>query len=573
MIRKTTHQKIPATKELLLLCALACVDPDAGARIRALTQEDVDWAELLVAASDQGVAPLVCRRLEVWAGDILPALWREQFREEFERNTRRNLFLAAELCRVLAALEAAKVCATPYKGPVLAAQAYGDIALRQFADLDIIVPETQIRAAHSALLSLGFHSAEGGSGTPNVSRWIPGQYAYWSEAPARHIELHTEATLRYVPRRLDLEPMLARRESVSLAGAQVLTFSPEDALVLLSVHGSKHFWDRLGWIADIAALGRSARGIDWELGLDRARRLGAERMVLLGASLAHDLLEMPLPEQVTRELGRNGVTRWLADGVRSRFLAHRPVGLGVFSRLAFRVHMCDATSNRVGYVLRLAITPTEADRRQSPIANYFEPLYAVLRPLRLARLYGWRTRISQLPRVRRREVPGEVARKLLAFAEVSSEDFVLDSLTGSGQLALLAARVCGAAGIGIVSDSHAVARAKIAARAQGTSARVRFYEQVSDEQLDAADLQRPTILFLDYGALDNETLRARLGAAISCGVRVVSIGGDIPGWTPTRATRMELDDGKVAALRLWQSIPIARSTHTVGAKVASDCKT
>ena len=166
MIRKTTHLKTPPPKELLLLCALACVDRDAGARIRALTQEDQDWAELLVVATDQGVGPLVCHRLEVWAGNVLPPLWREQFREEFERNTRRNLFLSAELCRVLAALDTAGVRATPYKGPVLAVQAYGDIALRQFADLDIIVPQTQIRAAHSALLSLGFHSAQGGSGTP-----------------------------------------------------------------------------------------------------------------------------------------------------------------------------------------------------------------------------------------------------------------------------------------------------------------------------------------------------------------------------------------------------------------------
>ena len=181
MIWKTAHLKIPPTKELLLLCSLACVDRDEGARIRALTQEDLDWAELLVVATDQGVTPLICHRLEVWAGHMLPPLWREQFREEFERNTRRNLFLSAELCRVLAALDTAGVRATPYKGPVLAIQAYAEITrtARQFADLDIIVPETQIRAAHRALLSLGFHPAEGGSGTPNGSRWIPGQYAYW----------------------------------------------------------------------------------------------------------------------------------------------------------------------------------------------------------------------------------------------------------------------------------------------------------------------------------------------------------------------------------------------------------
>lgn len=568
MIRNTSYPKIPPIKELLLLCARASVDSDARSRIRAVAQENLDWAELLVAAAEQGVAPLVCNQLDAWAADMLPPLWREQFREEFEHNTRRNLFLSAELCRVQAALDDAGVRATPFKGPVLAVQAYGDIALRQFSDLDIVVPHAQIAKAHGALLELGFHFAEGRFGAPHASGQVPGQYAYWSETPARNVELHSEATLRYVPRGLDLEPMLARREAFSLAGGQMLTFSLEDTLLLLSVHGSKHFWDRLGWIVDIAALDRRAGGIDWELGLDRAYRLGVERMVLLGASLIHDLLDAPLPERVALEVERNAAIRRLRNNVRSRFFAQRSPSLGVFSRFAFRMRMCGATSNRLLYALRLAMTPTEADRRQSLIADHFEPLHALLRPMRLARLYGWRTRIHESAADRGPEIPGEAARRYLAFAGASSEDVVVDALTGSGQLALLAVRVGGAAGIGIVSDSHAVVQGKFAARAQGTSAKVRFFEQISGELFDVADLDCPVIVFLDHDALGNELLRAQIENAISCGARVVSVGGDIPDRAPVRTTTIELGMSKVATLKLWQSVRTAHSTE-----VASDCRT
>jgi len=369
---------------LPLLCARPRADDYAAARIRALAESGLDWGGLLVAAADHGVAPLVCQRLEALAGEALPPLWREQFQEEFARNTRRNLFLVTELFRVLEALGRRGVRATPYKGPVMAAQAYGDIALRQFADLDIVLPQGQIVEAHRALADLGFHSDTPGFETPEVSGRIPGQYAYRDNASGTYVELHTEATLRYAPRRLDLEPLLARLETISLAGQEVKTFAAEDALVLLSVHGSKHFWDRLGWIADIAALAAGPRHLDWELSLERARSLGAERMVLLSACLASELLETALPE---------GVMEHLSDVVRRRLLATPRVEPGMYERFMFRVWLCSSLGGGLRYVLRLATAPTEADRIQNPTAELFLPLYAILRPLRLARLYGWSARI------------------------------------------------------------------------------------------------------------------------------------------------------------------------------------
>src|SRR4029077_9771584 len=91
--------------------------------------------------------------LEAHAGNALISSWRQRLNQEFLRNSCRNLALTAELFRALEALNGHGVRATPYKGPVLAAQAYGDAALRQFSDLDIIVPQRQIVAGHGALLA------------------------------------------------------------------------------------------------------------------------------------------------------------------------------------------------------------------------------------------------------------------------------------------------------------------------------------------------------------------------------------------------------------------------------------
>jgi len=55
-----------------------------------------------------------------------------------------NRHLTAELVRLMGLLKAAGVPAVTFKGPVLAAMAYGSIELRQFSDLDILVRQTDL---------------------------------------------------------------------------------------------------------------------------------------------------------------------------------------------------------------------------------------------------------------------------------------------------------------------------------------------------------------------------------------------------------------------------------------------
>jgi hypothetical protein len=261
--------------------------------------------------------------------------------------------------------------------------------MRQFSDLDIIVPERQIVAAHDALLARGFRPLINGVEPQAGGRQVPGQYAYRSDAETL-VELHTELTLRYFPSQLDLAELVKRRERVQIAGRRVLTFSAEDTLLLLCVHGSKHFWERLGWIADIAALSRASRPLDWAMAMERAQNWGIRRMVLLGAGLAERLFETPMPDEVADRLRSDATACRLIDGICRRIFAAKPVDLGVFSRFAFRVRMRGPLAHGLPYAVRLALMPTEFDRGRH--ARYLEPVYALLRPLRLARSYGWRTR-------------------------------------------------------------------------------------------------------------------------------------------------------------------------------------
>src|SRR5438128_6595765 len=114
------------------------------------------------------------------------------------------------------------------------------------------------------------------------------------------VEIHWAFTPRYLPIPLDLERLWERLESVSLVNTSVRVFPPEDLLLILCIHGSKDLWRRLQWICDIAELIHTYPKLNWERVVAQAKALGSERMLLLGLSLASELLGTPLPEEVLK---------------------------------------------------------------------------------------------------------------------------------------------------------------------------------------------------------------------------------------------------------------------------------
>ena len=68
----------------------------------------------------------------------------------------RNLGLTGELMRVLRLFAEHRVLALPFKGPTLAQFAYGDVALREFGDLDLLLQESDFPRARSLLVDQGY---------------------------------------------------------------------------------------------------------------------------------------------------------------------------------------------------------------------------------------------------------------------------------------------------------------------------------------------------------------------------------------------------------------------------------
>lgn len=387
-------------KQLLACCARTRLTPAAAQRVREIAAAPLDWEYLLAEAEANSITPLVERHLTAVAADALPEAALQQLKKTARANTVRCLYLTADLLQILKLFRAQEIPALPYKGPVLAVQAYGDVALREFDDLDIILRQRDVPKAHEIILSLGYKAKFDWILSPGASAaLVPGEYNYRDEPRRAMVELHTEITLRHFPAKPDLDYFIARRAPVLLSDHEVLTFTAEDLLPMLCIHGSKDFWERLSWIADLNELVQSHPALDWDRVLRFAQPLHAARMLNLGLALAVTVLGLSLPPEVSARVHSDHVAGQVAGEVRERLMARPFRTLDAAGRFRFRKRMLVEKLLGWRYAMRLAVVPSEDDWQMVRLPGALAPLYIALRPLRLLQKYGWAGKRTAKPSV------------------------------------------------------------------------------------------------------------------------------------------------------------------------------
>lgn len=387
-------------KQLLSYCARTQITPELAAGIRKILAGPVDWDYLLWEAEENSITPLIERHLSAVAPGAAPPTAQEQLKKTCRANTVRCLYLTAELINILRLFQSQNIPVIPYKGPVLAAQAYGDVALREFEDLDIILRQSDIPKAHEIVVSLGYKPKFDWILSPGAAAsLVPGEYNYRDEARRAMVELHTEITLRHFPVKPDLDAFIRNLTPVKLSDRDVLTFTAEDLLPMLCIHGSKDFWERLSWIADLNELVQSHPALDWDRVLRFAQPLHAARMLNLGLALAVTVLGLSLPPEVSARVHSDHVAGQVAGEVRERLMARPFRTLDAAGRFRFRKRMLVGKLLGWRYAMRLAVVPSEDDWQMVRLPGALAPLYIALRPLRLLQKYGWAGKRTAKPSV------------------------------------------------------------------------------------------------------------------------------------------------------------------------------
>jgi hypothetical protein len=371
--------------ELVLLCARTQVDEQTSARIQAIaaSPEEVDWDYLYALARRHSVVPLVYFQLNANAVPVPPDKL-ARFKDNYQSNAARNLLLTAELGNVLQSLEAAGIEAVPYKGPALAVYAYGNLMLRRFVDLDILVRKADVSRAKEILMSEGFVcGAPWTSAQQALLLRTQHNLAMSREAGRLVVELHWEVVSGLFASSLQAEEFWGRLSTMTLNNATVKSLATEDLLLSLCVHGSKHLWERLAWICDVAQIMKSQEVIDWDTLFQRAEATGSARMLLLGLSLANNLLDAPLPAQAQSRVESDSVVPGLVSEVSRRlFASGEPMAITIGQSFRFNWAVRSDLSSRLRYC-RLLLQPTDADIETLPLPRPLSFVYYLMRPFGL----------------------------------------------------------------------------------------------------------------------------------------------------------------------------------------------
>ena len=380
----TSNSIAKRTPEWALLIEIGRPNQDPR-RLRDLATGVANWPNFLLLAEQHGLLPLFARKLKDLPESLIPSEISLELREKNRAHALFALSLSGELFRVLDRFAAANIEIVVIKGPVLSMRCHGDPALRQYTDLDLIARTRDMQRSTEIMLELGYQPRVSLQAIAN--RKIPGEYVFHVPDTNLLVEFHTEHTFRYHPRRLPLEKAFARKTHVDMDHRQVPVLSVEDELVLICIHAAKHMWERLGWVADVAALLTNSPDLKWQRAVSAAEEVGAERMFRVATLLAAKLLELPLSAEMTQYVESDAAAVRLAHKIATRLPQGCPIGRGVLRRAAFRVKMRGGLWSGLAYLLRLSLSPTEDDWASESEPDRPWVFDALSRPLRLARKY------------------------------------------------------------------------------------------------------------------------------------------------------------------------------------------
>lgn len=371
-------QPVPAYSFLLTLLRL---DSEAQDDLNEALHRAMDWNELFKLAVHHNVIALAYTRLKSFTS-LIPDQALQPFKEAYYSHALRNQRLAERLLSVIQLLEQHGIAALPFKGAALAVQAYGDLSLRQFLDLDLLVREQDVFAAQQVLGSSGYH-LEQPYALDEAAWLLRSSYHLRFHHSDGLLELHWRVSERCNLYGLEEQYFWNDLTTLTLLDKPLEVFSPEHSLLAVCIHGTYNHWQKLKWIADVAYLVRSHADMDWKRLLHQADRMGFRRLVLLGLWLAKELLGAPLPENIVQLASQDATMCELVELVRVKILPGGEVP-SPLRNLRFYARARERLAARLYLAADQAFLPKQADWESWRIPVKLYPLYYLYRPLRLA---------------------------------------------------------------------------------------------------------------------------------------------------------------------------------------------
>lgn len=348
--------------------------------------EEVDWNRFIELARHHRVFPSINRRLQEIKSACIPIFVIQLFQRDYYRNTMQMLALSGEMEQLAKQFIEHDIRTLFLKGPVIAADLYGDVSLRTSSDLDLLIPLKELGRTEALLMSLGYEKDDYITTVLNDWKWRHHHITFLH--PHKKIKVEVHWRLNPAPsNEPSFDDLWSRRRKSSLISRPIYYLGREDLFMFLVTHGARHGWSRLRWLLDIKKL--MNQKVDWPklIGLlhkHNYMHLGGQALLLTARLLAAPLREEMKPLLTSRK------AEWLAEDTmfyvqRTVNLHTRPIPAEV-ERYHKQYLLSLLTSGQKLMFLASFLYPYPEDAQTLPLPKPLHFLYFPLRPF----LWAWR---------------------------------------------------------------------------------------------------------------------------------------------------------------------------------------
>ncbi len=305
----------------LLLYCLTNKRDGTGPRLGRISMSD--WDHVIQLAIRHEIAPLLYYRLKKFdrIADVPPEIV-QRLQEIYFCNAANNMRLYSDFSEVCNVLTGQGIEVVALKGLHLAEVVYGDVALRQMNDMDLLVRKQDLLRARDALLEMGYRS---GTRARVEEQCLTHHHLVpFTKRGAPPIEIHWSITPPNSPFKLDMDELWERAERATIAGAPVLLLSPEDLLLHLCLHVSfnhEFTFFALKNACDIhETMSYYQDDIDWDRIVATASSREADRYLYCTLSVVRGLLGTVMPSPICNRMRDRGSEKALVEALVSRVL-------------------------------------------------------------------------------------------------------------------------------------------------------------------------------------------------------------------------------------------------------------
>jgi len=368
--------------KFLLCCIRSQLNSAKASEVQDFLRTDLDWDILLQNAVNQNVFMLLYRTLKQNQSEGVPLSVFERIENEAQKRMTYNLFLINKLLQVLKLFSEHSIQAIPFKGPVWANLAYGNMGLREFSDLDLLVRPEDYSKAKDVLIEQGYYDKHFGGLEESI-----GEAQMVLPDGRVNIDLHYKLTPQIFYLQIETESFFEGLQTLSLSGKEVATFSPENCLALGYLQGAKDSWNSLKRICDFAALIQTYPEANWTKVITQCGTDENDRVFLLGIAISQTYLHISLPEILSEKLKQFPEVVKLARQ-HKEYMYHKNME---YSYIFYIVSLWEKREttlwSKVQYFLKITFRVNASDREALALPKFLFFLYYPLRIFRLIKTY------------------------------------------------------------------------------------------------------------------------------------------------------------------------------------------